>query len=728
MRDARSSVRRWALGPWVSTGLVVSLVVLVVITALAGREFQLMSDQLERVDRTYDVISSLNEVLTLLVDAETAQRGYLLTGDEAYLSLLEAAGPRLVRARGVLEAPADGDAALLERFRRLGALAETKLEHLGNAVRLARSGDVDAAHEQVRSGRGKAIMDDVRALLAQATADVRDDRSRQRGEAAGSRRSATTLAALGLVLGGSVLTAAVALNRQFRQAAIRTHAANESLIEILETMGECFAHLDDEWRYRYVNARGLSYMGRGSDEVLGKVMWDVFPQLRASQMEAQFRRAAQERVPVEFESPSIAFSDRLIEVRAIPTAAGMSIFWRDISERKRMREQLLHALKLESVGRLAGGVAHDFNNLLTAITGAVDLAAQQMAEEHPALPHLRQVQSAVQRAAELTRQLLAFARKQVIAPQVVDINAIVRETEPLLRRLLNENILVSVVCAEILWPVEVDPVQIQQVLLNLAANARDAMRDGGRLLIETGNARLDENYTRQHPDVHIGDYVMLTISDTGAGMEAAIQQHIFEPFFSTKQAGEGTGLGLASVHGIVQQAGGHIWLYSEPGRGTTFKIHIPRSTRAPHADEARPEPAVPAVGSGTVLVVEDEPMIRQIAQMILSKKGYTALTAGTAEEALVQLEARNGAIDVVVTDVMLPGRSGRQLADLCAARWPAVRFLFTSGYTENAIVHGGVLASGVQFMHKPYSATTLLQRVAQVLAGAAASTTRGTPR
>src|SRR6266851_3828394 len=390
-------------------------------------------------------------------------------------------------------------------------------------------------------------------------------------------------------------------------------------------------------------------------------------------------------------------------------------FVRDVTEQRRLQQQLVQAQKMEAVGRLAGGIAHDFNNLLTAILGSADLALDSLTAGVPEREEIEEIRKAALRAADLTRQLLAFSRQQVIAPTVLNPNDVVATVDKLLRRLLGEDVELRVVLASDLAAVKVDPSQLEQVVLNLAVNARDAMPNGGKLTIETQNVELNQEYVRGHLSAQPGSYVMLAVSDTGVGMDAATQARIFEPFFTTKEKGKGTGLGLATVYGIVKQSGGWIWVYSEPGQGTTFKVYLPRVTEP--AAPAAPSPARPVSvrGSETILVVEDEEVIRNLVQKVLKANGYTVLVAGTGSDAERVAGAHAGPIHLLMTDVVLPGLNGREVARRLVAQRAGIRVLFLSGYTDDAIVHHGVLDPGVAFLQKPFSPAVLGRKVREVL-------------
>jgi signal transduction histidine kinase/ActR/RegA family two-component response regulator len=378
-------------------------------------------------------------------------------------------------------------------------------------------------------------------------------------------------------------------------------------------------------------------------------------------------------------------------------------------------KQLVQSQKLEAVGRLAGGISHDFNNLLTVILGYSDITLRQL-RDHPLRRNLEEIVRASERAASLTRQLLAFSRKQVMQPRVFDINTVVTELEKMLRRMIGEDVELRVSLQADLGNIKADPVQLEQVIMNLVVNARDAMPKGGKLSIETTNVYLDESYALDHVSVEPGHYVMLAISDTGVGMDAETRQHIFEPFFTTKAAGKGTGLGLSMVYGIVRQSGGNIWVYSEEGRGTTFKIYFPRVTE--NAEEYKRAAATIHVpkGSETILLVEDADWVRKLARQILEGAGYRVLEASSADAAIQMSEASNGTrIDLLLTDVVMPGMSGNDMSKRVLVKRPDLPVLYMSGYTDDAIVEHGVLEPGINFIQKPFSPDALALKVREVL-------------
>jgi PAS domain S-box-containing protein len=393
---------------------------------------------------------------------------------------------------------------------------------------------------------------------------------------------------------------------------------------------------------------------------------------------------------------------------------------RDLTDRKHLEAQLNQAQKMEAIGRLAGGVAHDFNNLTTAILGYSELMLRRLGADDPLRRHVAEVTRAAERAAALTRQLLAFSRKQLLQPRVLDVGEVLERSRGLLERLIGEDIQLVTRADPDVGRVRADPIQLDQVILNLAVNARDAMPRGGRLVLEASNADLDEDYAHEHVTVRPGRYVMLAVSDTGHGMDKETEERIFEPFFTTKEKGQGTGLGLSTVYGIVQQSGGYVWVYSEVGRGTTFKIYLPRVDE--EADQPAPasEPAaVRTAASETLLLVEDEASVRELLRELLESAGYKVLEASRPTEAIELAQSHPDPIDVLITDVVMPEMTGPDLARRLVDMRPGLRMLFLSGYTEGVVVDKGLLRDGAHFLQKPFTSDALEAKVREVLEGAA---------
>ena len=481
-----------------------------------------------------------------------------------------------------------------------------------------------------------------------------------------------------------------------KEAAEALRAQKEQLQLVLDTTPHLVFVKDWDGRFVLVNKAIADVYGTTPAQLVGKTDADFNPNpeeverfLRADR--AVMSSGLPQVIPEEAVTNATTGEVRWYETIKVPFVAGEGQSPQvlgvatDITERKRVEEaleqseeQLRQAQKMDAIGQLAGGVAHDFNNLLTVINGCSSALLQRVAGHEALSGPVAEIARAGQRAAALTYQLLAFSRRQVLTPEVLDLNAVAADSEKLLRRLIGEDIELVTVLRPALGSVRVDPGQLQQVILNLAVNARDAMPQGGTLTIETAKAELDEAYARDHPGVEPGQYVMLAVSDTGCGMDAATRSRIFEPFFTTKEPGKGTGLGLATVYGIVKQSGGHVWVYSEPGLGTTFKIYLPRVAAAAEAP-ARPSLPEPAPGgSETIRLVEDEDQVRALVRGVLEEAGYRVLVAGRGDEALRVAAEHVGPLDLLLTDVVMPGMSGRELAARLSGRRADLRVLYMS--------------------------------------------------
>ncbi|MGO9863079.1 MAG: PAS domain S-box protein [Terriglobales bacterium] len=482
--------------------------------------------------------------------------------------------------------------------------------------------------------------------------------------------------------------------------------------------------------YRYVNPAALAMFGaETADQIVGHAVAErIHPDNRAAVGERiRALKDGRSTVPVLeeqlFRLDGTVFDAEVNAKRFIfEGQEGSIVFFRDITDRKRtekekqkLQDQLVLAQKMESIGRLAGGVAHDFNNLLTVIMGYSQILTQGLAPGSKLYDATAQIRSAGERAAGIISQLLAFSRKQVLSPQVIDLNEVMLNLDSMLRRLIGEDIEVLTVPARDLGTVKADPGQIEQVLMNLALNARDAMPNGGKLTLETSNTQLDEAYAREHQPAEPGRYVMLAVSDTGIGMSPETQAQIFEPFYTTKELGKGTGLGLSTVYGIVKQSGGYIWVYSEPGRGSTFKVYFPRMDQPAEKLGSKKVSSPAQRGNETILLVEDDAQLRELASDILGHCGYKVLIAGNTGEALALCKANDREIALLVTDVIMPGMNGRQLAEQVAHISPQAKVLYISGYTSNAIVHHGVLDAGIWFLPKPFTLAALVAKVREVL-------------
>jgi PAS domain S-box-containing protein len=471
------------------------------------------------------------------------------------------------------------------------------------------------------------------------------------------------------------------------------------------------------------NPAFLDMLGTSADELLGQHIFGLYADNEKWFDLADFLRSSAPFKGLTAEWKRGDNSTTVVRVSGRAVANGgeglvFELFAEDVTERRALEQQLRQSQKMEAVGRLAGGIAHDFNNLLMVISGYSEFLLERLGTEPSLRGPAQEIASAAERASSLTRQLLAFSRKQMLAPRVVNLNDVATENIKMLTRMIGEDIDLVLVPAQGLWPVRADAGQIEQVIMNLAVNARDAMPSGGKLTIETSNITLDEEYARFHAPLRPGDYVMVAISDTGAGMDTETQSHIFEPFFTTKGT-KGTGLGLSTVYGIVKQSGGYIWVSSEVGRGTTFKIYLPRVAATGEAaalvaaapiDYRKVEP-----GTETILLVEDEANLRYLARQYLEKQGYKVIEAADGAVAMQIAVAHDKTIHLLLTDVIMPGMNGRELAQRISEIRPNVKVLYMSGYTENVIGHNGTLDSGIRLLQKPFNLRDLKSIVREVL-------------
>ena len=497
-------------------------------------------------------------------------------------------------------------------------------------------------------------------------------------------------------------------------------AAREELVGVLSRMTDGIIALDAKWRLVYQNGAAAAMTNRPLNDSVGEVLWEVRPWLVGTDVERHFRRAMETQAPVWFEQTE---SDGRevgghVEVHAFPSPEGLSIFLRDVTKQRSLEGQFRQAQKMEAVGQLAGGIAHDFNNLLTAIRSYSELLLADLPPDGSAAADVLQIQGAADRAAALTRQLLAYSRKEVVRPAVLDLADVALGVSDMLQRLIGPEIELSASTPDEPWKVLADPGQIEQVIVNLVVNARDAMPRGGRLTVEIANESLAVG---DFPWVDSGgDYATLSVTDSGTGMTEAIQSRIFDPFFTTKESGKGTGLGLSTVMGIVKQSGGNIRVRSRLGEGTTFTAYFPR-----HGAPARRTPAsgsisiVPATRlqarSRTVLVIDDEPAICGAVARILGREGYTVLVAQDAETARCLSSDRAGTVDLVLSDIMVPGINGRDLVDEVLTTQPGAKVMFMSGFTDDAVRLQGMLDAGTPFIGKPFTVDELVRRVNEVL-------------
>jgi PAS domain S-box-containing protein len=524
--------------------------------------------------------------------------------------------------------------------------------------------------------------------------------------------------------GGAVVAYEDITTRKRTEIALRDSEAR--LAGIISSAMDAIITVDQDQRVTLFNAAAERMFGCPASQAIGQPLDQFIPK--------RFRRSHQKQIEsfgqTNATRRAMGHLGTVSGVRAdgkeFPVESSISqisvggqkhytVILRDVTERKQLETQLLHSQKMEGIGRLAGGVAHDFNNLLTAMMGYADLALEALPANNPLRNDLHEIRKTADRAADLTRQLLAFARNQILEPRVLDLNMLIADMGKLLRRMIGEDIDLVIVPALDIGLIKADPSQIEQVLVNLVVNARDAMPDGGILTIETRNVVVDDAYALQHVEMDRGEYVMLAISDTGVGMTEEVRARLFEPFFTTKELGKGTGLGLATCYGIIKQHGGFIWNDSEVGQGATFKIYLPQTTD--HADTPSEwSPATMTHGDETILLVEDDPALRALAARVLRELGYRVFEASDGEAALRLAQAHSGRpIDLLLTDVVMPRMGGRELAERLSKLRPPIRVVFMSGYTDLPIAYSGPIEAGVLFIQKPFAPSTLAHKVRAAL-------------
>jgi len=517
-------------------------------------------------------------------------------------------------------------------------------------------------------------------------------------------------------VGGQI---ALAIERKRSEERVRESEAR--LRVLVEQLPAVLWTVDRNLRFTSALGAGFTRLKIKPDALLGTSLLDYFETSDQTFLPIAAHRRAVAGEPMTFhvEWKSGSYACHVEPLRdsdgQVSGAICMSL---DITDRKQLEEQLRQAQKMEAVGRLAGGIAHDFNNLLMVIQGYSDLLVERLPGADPLRRNAEQIQMASQRASSLTRQLLAFSRKQMLAPKILNVQGVVAEMEKILRRLIGEDIQLETSSAPDLGLVRADRSQIEQVILNLAVNARDAMPHGGRLTIETANVELDSSYSHPPAVLSPGRYVMLAVTDNGCGMDAETQAHVFEPFFTTKEKGKGTGLGLATVYGVVKQSGGYVWVYSEPGRGTSFKIYLPRieETAVPAGRDGKSETQIPQRGSETILLVEDEKGVRELAREYLASSGYRVIEAEDGHTALELATMHVGQIHLLLTDVVMPGISGRELAERVSQIRPGIKIIYMSGYTDQAVVHHGILQNDAVLLQKPFTLMTLAGKLRELLA------------
>jgi signal transduction histidine kinase/CHASE3 domain sensor protein/FixJ family two-component response regulator len=681
---------------------------------------------------SYDVLGTIKDLNLAVRQAETGQRGFLVTGDDNYLAPYKEALDRVGLLQDELQRLTVDNPIEQDRLHTLAPVLQRKLEELAQTIQLRRDLGFEAARQVVITDVGREYMQQIETTLATMSTDERRLLAQRLAET-----ESRGVWVRWLVVGGIVLAVMTLLwaTRMLSQAWSRSYAVETEqralalrLRTSLDSLSQGIAVFTSDFRLINWNECFQILLDLPKAMVRPGTPYAAFVEhttkegvaLLESEDQVQHgRRALTE--PVTYERSR---SNQHLELRrtSMPDG-GFVLTVSDMTKRAQAEGVLRESQKMQAIGQLTGGIAHDFNNLLTVILGSLEFIRAKL-EGQPAMQtRVERAISAVQRGATLNGQLLAFARKQPLAPTPIDLAATVPDLVPLLRRTLGEHIDVRYVEAAGLWPAMADATQLESALLNLALNARDAMPGGGRLTIELANKVLDDQYARSHSEVAPGDYTMLAVSDTGSGMTPDIVARVFEPFFTTKPDGKGTGLGLAMVFGFVKQSGGHIKIYSEPGEGTTVRLYLPRAIGAvmPSGQRGGAPVELPR-GSATVLVIEDDPAVREVTISILGDLGYRTLEAADGDEGLRLFGANAGAIDLLLTDVVLPGKMrGHEIAERIKAMRPKMPVLFMSGYTENSIVHQGRLDDGVQLLGKPFTREQLARKVAQVLEAHASS-------
>ncbi|HUB12758.1 MAG TPA: CHASE3 domain-containing protein [Acetobacteraceae bacterium] len=698
---------------------------------------QIVSDQAagEWVRHTYQVISESGQLDLAVRDAETGQRGFLLTGQDAYLAPYHDALERIALIQSELVRLTADNPAQQARLRRIAGLVRQKLDELSQTIRLRQDDGLDAALAIVRTNRGEVLMQEITAVLGEVTAEEEHLLDQRRQEAAAADARARWIAGGGMVLGlamlGSALFMLARAREELAQSAAAAHLLATQIRTAFDSLSQGVAVFDAAYLLARWNdgfcalldlPRPLVRQGTPYAAVAAQAAAPDRGKGLTLESEAQIRHggetAREPGAPVIYHGTRTADGRSFEFRRTFMPDGGFVLTVTDTTEQTRAEAAARDAQRLQAMGQLTGGIAHDFNNLLTVVLGSLELAAARLQDGHPVLALLDRAAWAARRGATLNQQLLAFARRQPLAPVPTDVSAMLPDLTTLLHRTLGEHIEVRTVDSAGLWQCPADSTQLESAVLNLALNARDAMQGGGRLTIEVANKVLDAAYASQHSEVSPGDYVMIAVSDTGSGMPPEVQARAFEPFFTTKEQGRGTGLGLAMVLGFAKQSGGHVKIYSEQGEGTTVRLYLPRAVGAalPAQQRARAPVELPQ-GSGTVLVVEDDPHVRELTTTMLRQLGYQVLQAADGPEAL-RVFGENGArVDLLLVDVVLPrGMKGDEVSRRLTAICPGLRTLFmSSGYTENAIVHHGRLDDGVHLINKPFSSEALARKVADVL-------------
>jgi signal transduction histidine kinase/CHASE3 domain sensor protein/DNA-binding response OmpR family regulator len=723
-------------GRWILGGIAAICLSLAVVLTLTLTAFSQLEASRAAARQASDELAVIRQLFTAIQDAETGQRGYLLARDQAYLEPYLSSLGRITERRAELQTYADANPMLRERLRALSEQIDIKLNELQRTIDISKAEGFDAAQAALLANGGKEAMDTIRSLVddmvKQSESDLQAGRIKLNESIERSRFIGVLAGALALlvaIFGGVGLYRAF-LKLKTAEAKLREQAG--LLQTTLDNTGEGVAAFDPVHGLIAWNPRFFTFAGYPDDfPRFGRTSADflAFDRQREERLfETEDGHDALDGVEQMTKLKSrVRIGGRDLECAHKRTiTGGVVMTCSDVTERIRIEQVARQAQKMEAIGQLTGGVAHDFNNLLQILASNLDLMSRHLQNPEVVAKHIKYASAATERGAKLTRQLLAFARRQPLEPVVVNLGKRVRAMSDLLHRTLGETIEIETIVDAGLWNSFVDVNQVENAILNLAVNARDAMPEGGKLTIELANAVLDEKYARLHEEVRAGQYVMLAVTDTGSGMPPDVAARAFEPFFTTKPEGQGTGLGLSMVYGFVKQSSGHAKIYSEPGLGTTIRIYLPRSRRPEELLAAVDRE--PARGNEHILLVEDDEEVRRAVAEMTRGLGYHVIEAKDGAAALALL--RNGTrVDLLFTDVVMSGAvSGRDLARAAQQMHPHLAVLFTSGYTENAIIHHGRLDEGVHLLSKPYREPELSTKLRAVLEEQALKNRRsGTP-
>jgi signal transduction histidine kinase/CHASE3 domain sensor protein len=712
-------------------------------------------DDVALVNHTFEVQNALADLLGEIRRAETAYRGYLLVGDEASARGFAGSVARVPPALATVRSLVADSPSQERRLSDLSVLIERKIHDMNEGVVLLQASKHDEALEQFRTSAYRDVLPQIRSIIETMDA-VEDNLLRQRQAESRRTNQLLFLSQIGCIALIVMLAAAcivvVRRSNRAREAAHNDLAAINNNLERLVSertanlqaahsesqrlsgmLGQTIASMPDavlvtDENRKILIANPAAQSLFASEHPLGSAEWiEAFRRFRPDGTplqpnETPLTRALKgdevDDAEVILRSQGRKDLDIICNGRPFRDASGRVIgavvIYRDVTEERETERQLRQSQKMEAVGQLTGGIAHDFNNILTVITGTIEILADAVRDQPTLAAVARMIDEAAERGSELTQRLLAFARKQPLQPRETDINAFIVDTAKLLRPTLGENIEIEAVLASEGAIAQVDPSQLTTAVLNLAINARDAMPQGGKLTLETRHVVLDESYAHTNQEVTPGSYVMIAVSDTGSGIPKAFRDKVFEPFFTTKEIGKGTGLGLSMVYGFLKQSGGHVKVYSEEGHGTTIRLYLPEAVGAP-ADAGMPTAPAERGGGETILVVEDDPLVLDYVSVQLRSLGYAVITARNAAEALSAVD-RGENFDLLFTDVIMPGgMNGRVLAEEIERRRPGTKVLFTSGYTENAILHHGRLDPGVLLLPKPYRKSDLARMLRTAL-------------